>query len=265
MPFQLKEVTGKMLKNMVAVVTGAVNGLGRQTLTHFCNENAKVFGCDIRDDDGEIERSFPGNVGFMKADVRDEKLLEEVFQRAKDKFGRVDILVNCAGFAASFPLVSMKGDLFETESFSRLLDINVTGQFLASHLAAKVMAENEPDKDGNRGVIILTSGFAARTPRTGQVGLSACYEAVESMTLPMSRDFGSLGIRVATISPGLFNTPLTASIPPEVTRFLVRCQSFPYRFGEPQEYSDLALHIVQNKLLNGDVLSIDGGLVLPVH
>ncbi|XP_026284864.1 3-hydroxyacyl-CoA dehydrogenase type-2 [Frankliniella occidentalis] len=254
-----------MLKNMVVVVTGAVNGLGRQTLAHFCQENANVFGCDIRDDDGELEKIFGDKVGFLKADVRKEKDMEQVFKRAKEKFGRLDVLVNCAGYAASHITLTSGGLPFKLEHFSRLLEVNVCGQFNASRLAAKEMATNDLDEDGSRGVIILTSGFAGKTARGGQAGISACCGGIESMTLPMSRDLGSLGIRVATISPGLFSTPLNSSLSDEVEEFLVRCQSFPHRFGKPVEYSELALHIVQNKMINGDILSIDGGLVLPTY
>lgn len=252
-----------MLKNMVAVVTGAVNGLGRQTLAHLYNEKANVFGCDIRDDNNEIKNTYGGDVEFLKADVRSEKDMEEVFKRTKDKFGRVDILVNCAGFAAAYPVSTTTGVPFDLEAFSRLIDVNICGQFNASRLAAKEMASNEPDKDGNRGVIILTSGFASRTSRRGQVGIGACYGGVESMTLPLSRELGSLGIRVAAISPGFFNTPLTGSLTPELVSFLTRCQAFPHSFGPPKTYSELALHIIQNKMINGDVISIDAGLVLP--
>ncbi|KAK3919815.1 3-hydroxyacyl-CoA dehydrogenase type-2 [Frankliniella fusca] len=252
-----------MLKDLVVVVTGAVNGLGRQTLARFCKENAFVFGCDIRDDKGELVKTFGEKVGFLKADVRKEEDMVQVFQRTKERFGRLDVLVNCAGYAATYVTLTQTGVPFNLEHFSRLLEVNICGQFNASRLAAKEMAKNEPDKDGSRGVIILTSGFAAKTARNGQAGISACCGGIESMTLPMSRDLGSIGIRVATIAPGVFSTPLTDSLTEEVKEFIIRCQSFPHRLGKPSEYSDLALHILQNKMINGDILSIDGGLVLP--
>ncbi|XP_034249450.1 3-hydroxyacyl-CoA dehydrogenase type-2-like isoform X1 [Thrips palmi] len=252
-----------MLKNMVAVVTGAVNGLGRQTLAHFCKENACVFGCDIRDDNGELGKTFGSSVAFLKADVRSEDDMQDVFNQARERFGKVDILVNCAGYSAAFLTITAAGKVFELETFQRLLEVNITGQFNASRLAAVEMAKNKPTEDGDRGVIILTSGFTASSPRRGHAGISACHGGINSMTLPMARDLGPLGIRVATISPGLFATPLTSSIPDDIKEFLEFCQAFPHRFGEPIEYSDLALHIIKNKMINGEVLSIDGGLSLP--
>ncbi|XP_034249451.1 3-hydroxyacyl-CoA dehydrogenase type-2-like isoform X2 [Thrips palmi] len=220
-----------MLKNMVAVVTGAVNGLGRQTLAHFCKENACVFGCDIRDDNGELGKTFGSSVAFLKADVRSEDDMQDVFNQARERFGKVDILVNCAGYSAAFLTITAAGKVFELETFQRLLEVNITGQFNASRLAAVEMAKNKPTEDGDRGVIILTSGFTASSPRRGHAGL--------------------------------FATPLTSSIPDDIKEFLEFCQAFPHRFGEPIEYSDLALHIIKNKMINGEVLSIDGGLSLP--
>lgn len=153
------------------------------------------------------------------------------------------------------------------------------------------MAKNSPAEDGSRGTIILTSGFASKTSRRGQAAIGSCFGGIDSMTLPMARDLGSLGVRVATISPGmylsssctqslklayneshdciliagLFSTPLTSSFTEEVVDYFTRAQAFPYRFGHPKEYSDLVLHIIQNKMINGEVLSVDAGLIVPSY
>lgn len=178
-----------------------------------------------------------------------------------EKFNRLDVTVNAAGIACAHKIYNANKDIpHYIDTFENVLKVNVTGTFNVVRLSVQLMYKNEPDKDGQRGVVINTASIAAFDGQMGQVAYSASKGAIVGMTLPLARDTAKLGIRVVTIAPGLFDTPLLGSLPTKVRAFLMKTVPFPNRLGDPDEYAKLAQHIVENHLLNGEVIRLDGAL-----
>ena len=190
-----------------------------------------------------------------------EKDIISAVQTAKDKFGRLDVSVNCAGIAVAVKTYNFnKGMAHKLDDFTKVLMVNTVGSFNVIRLSAGMMGQNEPNKDGQRGVIINTASVAAFDGQIGQAAYSASKAAVVGMTLPIARDLSTHGIRICTIAPGLFNTPMLQALPDKVRAFLAKTIPFPQRLGEPSEYAQLVESIVDNPLLNGEVIRIDGAL-----
>lgn len=178
-----------------------------------------------------------------------------------EKFNRLDVTVNAAGIACAHKIYNANKDIpHYIDTFENVLKVNVTGTFNVVRLSVQLMYKNEPDKDGQRGVVINTASIAAFDGQMGQVAYSASKGAIVGMTLPLARDTAKLGIRVVTIAPGVFDTPLLGSLPTKVRAFLMKTVPFPNRLGDPDEYAKLAQHIVENHLLNGEVIRLDGAL-----
>lgn len=180
---------------------------------------------------------------------------------AKEKFGRLDVAVNCAGTAVAFKTFNFNKKVpHKLEDFARVLTVNTVGTFNVIRLSAGLMGENEPNADGQRGVIVNTASVAAYDGQIGQAAYSASKGAVVGMTLPIARDLSTHGIRVVTIAPGLFDTPMLQSLPEKVRAFLAKTVPFPQRLGNPSEYAQLVESIVDNPLLNGETIRLDGAL-----
>lgn len=256
-----------MLANRVAIITGGASGLGRAAVTRFAKAGAKVAIVDLPTQPGaELAQSLGKDVIFTPADVTSEEQIKNVLDTVLAKFGRApNAVVQCAGIAYAAKVLGKKGP-HPLDVFEKTLRINTVGTFNVARLAAERMAATEPlkadenDKIGERGVIINTASIAAFEGQVGQAAYSASKGAVVGMMLPLARELSKNLIRVNTIAPGLFLTPLLMGLPPKVQDELAADVPFPSRLGIPEEYGALAEHIVSNRYINGEVVRIDGGL-----
>ncbi|XP_077982162.1 3-hydroxyacyl-CoA dehydrogenase type-2-like [Glandiceps talaboti] len=254
--------TIRSLKNLVGLVTGGASGLGRGTVDRLIKQGARVVIVDLPGSDGEnIAKSLGENCCFSPADVTSETDVTNAIQLAKSSFGRLDIAVNCAGIGVAFKTYNFNKDRPHLlEDFQKVLNVNTAGTFNVIRLAAGEIGKNEPDADGQRGVIINTASIAAFDGQMGQVAYSASKGGIVGMTLPAARDLASQGIRVNTIAPGLFDTPLLAGLPEKVRTFLARQVPFPSRLASPDEFAHLVQFIIENPMLNGETIRLDGAL-----
>ena len=246
------------INGKTAAVTGGASGLGEATARELAAAGAKVAIFDIQEERGQ---AVAGEIGglFCHCDVTDEKGTLAAFERAKAAHGPVRILVNCAGTGIAVKTTS-RGAPHPLASFSKLIALNLIGTFNCIRLAATEMATEEPLADGERGVIINTASVAAFDGQIGQAAYAASKGGVVGMTLPIARDLADKGIRVCTIAPGLFATPLLLGLPDNVKESLSASVPFPSRLGEPDEYARLARHICENAMLNGETIRLDGAI-----
>jgi NAD(P)-dependent dehydrogenase (short-subunit alcohol dehydrogenase family) len=233
------------------LVTGGGSGLGLATARMLARAGAGVVTADLR---GESE---PG-IRFVEADVTDEASVETAVGAALES-GPLRGVVNCAGVAIAEKTVGRDGP-HSLESFKRVIGVNLIGTFNVVRLAAAAMVGNDPDEEGGRGVIVNTASVAAFDGQIGQSAYAASKGGVASMTLPLAREFARSGIRVAAIAPGLFDTPMMAGLPEEARESLGNQVPFPSRLGRPEEYAALVRHIVENDLINGEVIRLDGAI-----
>ncbi len=246
------------LDSTAAVVTGGASGLGEGTARYFAGKGAIVTILDRDQARGEaVAEEIGGH--FAQTDVTDEDSVQAAIHHAMDKMGRITACVNCAGIAFGIKTVGKDGP-HPLDKFKATLDVNLAGSFNVARLAATEMARNEPEPDGARGVIINTASIAAFDGQKGQTAYSASKGGVAGMTLPMARDLASIGIRVMTIAPGIFKTPMLAGLPEEIQAQLAADVPNPARLGDPEEYAALAGFIVEAGYLNGEVIRIDGAL-----
>lgn len=246
-------------------MTGGASGLGRATAERFARAGSKVILGDLKTSAGEDVAAFIGNenVTFIPIDVTSESDVQEAIDAAKEKYGRLDVAVNCAGVSCAYKTFNFNKKIaHDLADFTRILTVNTIGTFNIIRLAAGLMGLNEPNSDGQRGVIINTSATSAFDGQIGQAAFAASKAAVAGMTLPIARDLASQGIRVVTIAPGVMDTPLIQALPEKVTEFLAKTVPFPQRLGSPDEYAQLVETIVENPMLNGEVIRLDGGLRL---
>ena len=247
-----------IVNDSVAVVTGGASGLGLATVKALLNDGAQVVIIDLPSSNGEtIAKELGDRVRFVAADVTDEAAVTEALDVA-ESLGPVRVAVNCAGIGNAIKTVSKKG-AFPLDAFKKVVDVNLFGTFNVIRLAAERIARTEP-VDGERGVIINTASVAAFDGQIGQAAYSASKGGVVGMTLPIARDLASLLIRVVTIAPGLFKTPLLGTLPEEAQASLGAQVPHPARLGDPSEYGALAAHIVSNPMLNGEVIRLDGAI-----
>ncbi|CAL1689029.1 unnamed protein product [Lasius platythorax] len=252
-----------MLKGTVALVTGGASGLGRGTVERFIRQGAKAVIADLPVSKGKTlaEELGENNAVFAPVDVTSESDIQAALDLTKQKFGKLDVLVNAAGIAIAFKTYNSNKKLpHKLEDFSKIIQVNTIGTFNAIRLSVGLMIENTPNQDGQRGVIVNTASVAAFDGQIGQAAYSASKAAVVGMTLPIARDLSKDGIRVVTIAPGLFDTPLLMALPEKVRVFLAKSVPFPQRLGSPDEYASLVQQIVENPLLNGETIRLDGAL-----
>jgi len=244
-----------------AVVFGGASGLGEATARRLHAGGAVVTLADINAEKGDALASELG-VAFATCDVREEDQVQAAVEQAAQGAGGLRIAVCCAGTGWAQKVSSSKGP-HPLMPFETIIQINLIGTFNALRLAAQAMIASEPLDDGERGVCINTASIAAFDGQVGQIAYSASKGGIVAMTLPAARDLAQYGVRVNTIAPGLFDTPLLAALPEEARQKLGAGVPYPPRLGQPSEYADLACHIVENRMLNGETIRLDGALRMP--
>jgi NAD(P)-dependent dehydrogenase (short-subunit alcohol dehydrogenase family) len=241
-------------------VTGGASGLGGATVDMVVAAGGRAVVVDINDDAGRAKAAAHGDrVRFVRADVADEAGMARAIATATTELGGLHGLVNAAGIALAERVLPKDGVL-PLARFTRTIEINLIGTFNAIRLAAAAMAGNEPNEGGERGVIVNTASVAAFDGQIGQAAYAASKGGIVSMTLPIAREFARMGVRVMTIAPGTFDTPLLAGLPEAARQSLAQQVPFPPRLGRPEEYAALVRHIFENEMLNGEVIRIDGAI-----
>jgi NAD(P)-dependent dehydrogenase (short-subunit alcohol dehydrogenase family) len=248
------------LRTVKAVVTGGASGLGRATAERLVAGGASVALLDRAASAGtDVAKAMGDRAIFTPADVTVGDEVSAALQTAGARMGGVNVLVNCAGVAIGEKTFGKAGPA-KLEEFTRVIQINLIGTFNCIRLAAALMAKNTPGAEGERGVVINTASVAAFDGQIGQAAYSASKGGVVGMTLPVARDLAELGIRVMTIAPGIFETPMLASLPEPIRASLGKQVPFPSRLGRPAEYAALAAHIIENAMLNGETIRLDGAI-----
>ncbi len=248
------------IKGASAVVTGGASGLGAATVRMLAAQGAKVAIVDINEKTGTALASELGaSVTFIKTDVTDAAQVAAAMETAVKQHGGLHFLVTTAGIGIAEKLLGKEG-IHDLGKFLRTIQINLIGTFDAIRHAANAMSANQPDEDGGRGVIITTASVAAYEGQIGQVAYSASKGGIVGMTLPLARELARSGIRVCTIAPGIFHTPLLAGLPEAAQASLAEQVPFPKRLGQPPEFAALVQHIIENNMLNGETIRIDGAI-----
>jgi NAD(P)-dependent dehydrogenase (short-subunit alcohol dehydrogenase family) len=249
------------LTQQAALVTGGASGLGAETARQLARGGAKVA---ILDMNLELAKQVADEIGGLaiSCDVSNAQSAEAAVAQARQAHGAARVLVNCAGVGTPSRIVGREGPM-PLDAFVRVIQINLVGTFNLMRLAAADMMKLDPLANGERGVIISTASVAAYEGQIGQAAYAASKGGIAALTLPAAREFAQFGIRVCTIAPGLFLTPLLSQLPPDVQESLGASIPFPKRLGKPEEFAKLALHIVDNSFLNGEVIRLDGALRMP--
>lgn len=248
------------IKNKVAVVTGGASGLGEAVVRNLVKCGAKVVFLDVSDEKGNaMQLELGPNTLYLSADVSKDEEVQAATKKAINQFGTIDILVNVAGVSNPKRVVGKNGP-YPLDAYQKVIDINLVGAFNMMRSCADAMFKHDPyNDDGERGVIINTSSIASFHGEPGQTAYSASKGAINSMTLPAAREFGKQGIRIMTIAPGLFHTPIYDTMP-EVLESLKLRTVFPRRLGKPSEFADAVQMVIENQMFNGDVIRLDGAV-----
>ncbi|MDJ0941426.1 MAG: SDR family oxidoreductase [Woeseiaceae bacterium] len=243
-----------------AVISGGASGLGLATAERVVGAGGHVVLLDVNEEQGQASAASLGDrASFVKTDVSNEADVKESIEAAKDAMGGITLAVNCAGVATAGRTLGREGSL-DTEVFNRVIQINLVGTFNVTKEAAAVMQLNDPDDNGDRGVVISTASIAAFEGQVGQAAYSASKGGVVGMMLPIAREFAQFGIRVVTIAPGIFLTPMMAGMPEEVQESLGKQVPYPQRLGRPEEYASTAAFIYENAYVNGETIRVDGAI-----
>ncbi|MDZ4770356.1 MAG: SDR family NAD(P)-dependent oxidoreductase [Chloroflexota bacterium] len=250
------------LQGSTALVTGAASGLGEATARTFASQGARVYLID-RDTDRVAQTAASMGMTGIGADVTDPVGMANAVARAVFETGGLHLVVNCAGIVTGARTVGREGDPHDLDLFIRTIQVNLIGTFNVIRLSAAAMRANTPNAEGERGVIIATASVAAYDGQIGQAAYAASKGGIAAMTLPIARDLARDGIRVMTIAPGVFATPMMASLPEAARTTLEALVPFPSRLGKPEEYALLVAAIVGNPMLNGEVIRLDGALRMP--
>jgi NAD(P)-dependent dehydrogenase (short-subunit alcohol dehydrogenase family) len=247
-------------ENKTFLVTGGASGLGLATAKMIVENGGNTVLLDINENAAEQALQDLGKQAiFVKTDVCSEEQVQNAIDNAINAFGSINGAINCAGMGPAMRVVGKNG-VHSLEYFSKVININLIGTFNVIRLATNVMQNNEPNEEGERGIIINTASVAAFDGQIGQAAYSASKGGIVAMTLPIARELARMGIRVMTIAPGIFETPLLSNLPKEAFDSLGKQVPFPPRLGKPTEYAGLAKHIIENVMLNGEVIRLDGAI-----
>ncbi len=243
-----------------AVVSGGASGLGFATAKRVIDAGGRAALLDVNDEQGEKSAAELGQLAtYIHADVADEEQVQQAIRQANEFMGGITLAVNCAGVVGAARALGREAPM-PTEFFARTVAINLVGSFTVAKEAANVMQNNEPNDDGERGLIVSTASVAAFEGQIGQVSYSASKGGIVGMTLPLAREFARIGIRVNVIAPGIFMTPMVAGMTPELQASLGAQVPFPPRLGRPEEYADLVASIYGNAMINGETIRLDGAI-----
>ncbi len=248
------------IEGKVFLVSGGASGLGAATARMLVDAGASVMLVDVNAEAlaAQVEK-LGGNARASVSDITQERAVQAAVDAARGAFGQINGVINCAGIVAAEKILGKEGP-HGLDSFSRVINVNLIGSFNLMRLAAVAIAESTADAGGERGVIINTASVAAYDGQIGQAAYAASKGAIVSLTLPAARELARYGIRVMTIAPGIFETPMMAGMTPQVRESLSAGVPFPPRLGQPEEYAALARHIIENSMLNGEVIRLDGAL-----
>jgi NAD(P)-dependent dehydrogenase (short-subunit alcohol dehydrogenase family) len=249
------------IEGIAAIVTGGGSGLGEATTRALVARGASVGILDLAHSPGAaLADELGSRVSFLEADVTSEEQVQAAVDSVTNSFGEIRAVVNCAGIGSATRTVGKGNAPFPLDVFRRSVEVNLVGTFNVIRLAAARMADNQPGEDGERGAIVNTASVAAFDGQIGQAAYSASKGGIVGMTLPIARDLSRFGIRVCTIAPGLFDTPLLALLPEPARQALGASIPFPPRLGRPPEFASLACEILSNPMLNGEVIRLDGAI-----
>ncbi|MBX7072469.1 MAG: 3-hydroxyacyl-CoA dehydrogenase [Pirellulales bacterium] len=242
------------------LVTGGASGLGAATVRNLVAAGGNAVICDLNDELGAaLAKELGAKTRFAKTDVADEAAVTAAVELARKEFGGLQGAINCAGIGTAMRVLAKDGP-HNLEVFSVVIKVNLIGTFNVIRLASALMSQGQPNAQGERGVIVNTASVAAFDGQIGQAAYSASKGGIVGMTLPIARELARFGIRCVTIAPGLFNTPLMAMLPDEAKQSLGQQVPFPPRLGEPDEFAALVRHIVENIMLNGETIRLDGAI-----
>ena len=251
------------IREVVAVVTGGASGLGEATVLELVKNGAKAVIIDLDEKKGEaLAATDPANMVFIRADVTSEDDVRQTIGKTVGRFGKINVAVNCAGVPDAGKILGRKGPL-SLSLFQKVIQINLVGTLNVIRLAVEQMVNNTPGNDGEKGVIVNTASIAAFDGQIGQAAYSASKGGIVGMTLPIARECADYGIRVVTIAPGLFETPLMAGMPPAVKESMAQGVPFPKRLGKPVEFAKTVMHMIENSMFNGCCIRLDGALRMP--
>ena len=248
------------LSKAKAVISGGASGLGFATAQKVIDAGGQAALLDVNEEQGNAAADELGDrATFIKTDVADEDAVKASMQAANESMGGITLAVNCAGIATAGRALGREGP-WPSEKFNRVIQINLVGSFNVTKEAAAFMQLNDPDENGDRGVVISTASIAAFEGQIGQAAYSASKGGVVGMMLPLAREFAKFGIRVNTIAPGIFLTPMMAGMPDEVQESLGQQVPYPQRLGRPEEYASTAAYIYENAYINGETIRVDGAI-----
>jgi NAD(P)-dependent dehydrogenase (short-subunit alcohol dehydrogenase family) len=248
------------LSSLKAVVSGGASGLGNAVARRIVAEGGRVAILDVNESQGrEAAAALGESVLFLRTDISDEAQVNAAVAAAAEAFGGLNLAVSCAGILGAGRVLGREGPM-PGEQFARVIQVNLIGTFLLAKAAAEKMQANVPNEQGERGVIVNTASVAAFEGQIGQAAYSASKAGVAGMALPLAREFARLGIRVNTIAPGLFLTPMMDGMPESVQQSLAAQVPFPPRLGRPEEFADLVAYICSNAMLNAETIRLDGAI-----
>lgn len=248
-------------KNCVAVVTGGASGLGEAVIKDMVEKGGKAAILDFDVDKGEkLAADLGDSVIFCKTDVTDETSVQAAMESTAKAFGGIHVAVNCAGVGTPKKVIDRDGNPMPIDFFNKVIQINLIGTMNVVRLAAVQMLKNEPNEDGEKGVVINVASVAAFEGQIGQAAYSSSKAGVVGMTLPIAREFADYGIRCNAIAPGIFMTPMVAGLPPKAQEALAKMMPFPKRLGNPSEFAMLVGHIIENSMLNGETIRLDAAI-----
>jgi 3-hydroxyacyl-CoA dehydrogenase/3-hydroxy-2-methylbutyryl-CoA dehydrogenase len=252
-----------MIEGKTAVVSGGASGLGEACVRHLLRAGARVAVFDFAAERGkQLSQELGEKVVFVQTDVTDEAGVQTGINRTLDAFGAIHMVINCAGGGTPRRVYSSKGPC-SLQDFNKIVQINLIGTFNIIRLAVEHMIKNSPNEDGEKGVIVNAASIAAFDGQIGQAAYSAAKAGVVGMTLPLARECAEYGIRVMTIAPGIFDTPILAQLSENVRRSIEKSVPFPQRMGSSDEFAMLVRHIIENSYLNGEVIRLDGAMRVP--